>query len=188
LNSGPDADIRPGNALPIYRIPWGRKYTILSCSRVKVDNWFGPREYLHSFWQKKGCILRYVCPVVKYGILIRIVWRLLVSWEILSTATLCRVKLVENDGWEFGQQCVVRQWIRTATRMVGVKVAHLLVCPGQKHPGVNQHWGQKPVVISEPISTLCGGVARNDDKGRVDIYDTFTKKRSFRTAKAVKEN
>ena len=68
LLSGPTAEIRPGNSLPIANIPgWydGSQYRAERGQR-RPDGYDQP-ELLHNCWQKKAIMPRSVCHLVKFA-------------------------------------------------------------------------------------------------------------------------
>jgi len=48
VESGENADIKPGNALPLENIPVGTEIHNIELKPVKADNWLDRQEMLHS--------------------------------------------------------------------------------------------------------------------------------------------
>jgi hypothetical protein len=61
--------------------------------------------------------------------------------------------------------------------MVVVKVARLLVCRVQKHPGANQPWAGELVIIRQQINTSFAVVPRSAGRRLYDV--TFIKERAI---------
>jgi large subunit ribosomal protein L2 len=63
--SGPDADIRTGNALPIRNIPLGTVVHNIELYPGAAGSWCAAQVCRRSCWRRKAPWRRFVCPAVK---------------------------------------------------------------------------------------------------------------------------
>ncbi len=61
VTAGPEADMRPGNSLPLTNIPLGTWSTTWSSSRARAASWCARREPRRSCWARKAPTPRCVC-------------------------------------------------------------------------------------------------------------------------------
>jgi hypothetical protein len=92
IMSGPEADILPGNALPIRNIPLERRFTTSKCVPARAHRWHAPQAHSRNSSLKKATTRNSVCLRAKSAACLSCAWRQSGRSEIRSTKTSVWVK------------------------------------------------------------------------------------------------
>lgn len=127
LLSGAEAEIRPGNALPLMNIPLAHWCTMWSCNQDAAANSYVQPGPMPSSWPKRAPTPSYACPAARRVASCWIAWPPLVRSATPIIRTLIWARPDANAGWACGQKCVVQPWTPIRIHMAAVKVARRLV-------------------------------------------------------------
>ena len=107
IMSGPNAEIRPGNACrsPVFQLV--QRSTISNCAKAKAVNWYALPGVQHNCWQKKAILRKFVCLLAKFVWFTRYVMPQLVRLVMWITAISSLGKPDANVIWVFARQCAV---------------------------------------------------------------------------------
>ena len=135
--SGPNAEIRPGNCLPISNIPVGTLIHNIEVKEGKGGQLVRSAGGAAQLLAKEGDFAQIACPPAKFVSSTRFVTRPLVRLVILITAISSLVKQAASVIRVFAQRSEVRERVPWIIPMAVVKVVSRSVCQALKSP-----WGK----------------------------------------------
>jgi len=155
LVSGPEAEIRPGNALPIAKIPLG-----MQIHNIELQEGRGGQMV-----RSAGTSARVLAKEGSYAqVRGRVVWLRLGRWETLTTGISSWARRAASGGSASARQFEVRQCRRGTIHMAAAKDGPRLACLGPSRPGASRHWGRGLGAISARTNTLFAGAASDADR------------------------
>lgn len=123
LMSGPDAESRVGNAMPLANIPLGSTVHNVELRPGKGGQIVRSAGAGAQVLAKEGDYVTLRMPSGEVRMVLQTCMATLGQWATPTMATSSWAKLVANAGWVFAQPCAVRRCRPATIRMVVVKAA-----------------------------------------------------------------
>ncbi len=166
--SGPEAEVRTGNALPLKNIPLG---TVVH--NVELQPGRGGQ-----LARSAGVGAQLMAKEGEYALL------RLPSGELRRVPLVCMATIGQVAGWGGDRPGVGGPWIPIRIRMAAAKAGLRSACPGRRRRGANRLWATRLARTSAPRSSSCA--AASSDGGMT--YVAISKEGAVRSAETVEED